>query len=181
MKHRHIELKPALLLKENVNLFLESPLKVPVLDLACGIGRNGIFLAQKGLDVVLCDRSAQALQEAGHLAQKKHVTVDLRQVDLELEGVNPLPVDAYRGIVVFSYLHRPLIGCIKKAIRQHGFLIYETFTVHQSSFGKPSNPNFLLKPGELFGWFRQWKIIHSFEGKLDNPPRFVAQLVCQKP
>jgi tellurite methyltransferase len=102
-------------------------------------------------------------------------------VDLEKEGENPLPEDAFQGIVLFRYLHRPLIDCIKKAIKKGGIVIYETFTVDQPKFGKPYNPDFLLKRGELSGWFADWDILHYFEGIMSTPERAVAQIVCRKP
>ena len=101
-------------------------------------------------------------------------------VDLEQEGVNPLPDDRYGGVLVFHYLHRPLIPCIKKALKPGGILIYETFTIAQQQFGKPHNPAFLLRPSELYEWFNTWKVLHYFEGIKERPPRAVAQIVCRK-
>jgi hypothetical protein len=66
-------------------------------------------------------------------------------------------------------------------VRPQGFLIYETFTTAQPAFGKPNNPDYLLKPGELLSWFRGWQILHFFEGIQQDPQRAVAQLVCRKP
>ena len=59
--------------------------------------------------------------------------------------------------------------------------MYETFTKDQVRFGRPHNPEFLLKPGELLDWFGEWQRIHYFEGVRENPPRAVAQLVARKP
>jgi hypothetical protein len=95
--------------------------------------------------------------------------------------MNPLPEDFYKGILVFRYLHRPLIPCINKALIKGGILIYETFTIEQPKFGKPHNPEFLLNPGELLEWFKDWEIIHHFEGIKEDPKRAVAQIVCRKP
>jgi hypothetical protein len=102
-------------------------------------------------------------------------------VDLEQEGDNPLPMDTYGGILVFRYLHRPLIPCIKKSLRVGGLLVYETFTVAQTRFGKPRNPDFLLNPGELLEMFEDWEVVYCFEGVKEDPTRAVAQLVCRKP
>ena len=106
---------------------------------------------------------------------------EFARVDLEQDGVNPLPPDTYGAILVFRYLHRPLIPYIKKGLKHGGLIFCETFTIEQPPFGKPRNPDFLLKPGELHGWFQDWEIIHSFEGILENPKRAVAQIVCRKP
>jgi SAM-dependent methyltransferase len=162
-------------------MFTAEALPGPVLDLACGDGHNGIYLAQQGLDVLCCDRSAQALQEAASAATAAGVTIATWQVDLEQEGVNPLPENHLAGVVVFRYLHRPLLSHIKKSVIARGVVIYETYTIDQSRFGRPRNPDFLLEPGELYEWFKDWRIVHHFEGERDDPPRAVAQVVCRKP
>jgi SAM-dependent methyltransferase len=160
-------------------LMAEDP-EGSVLDLACGDGHNGLFLAGLGLPVILADRSREALDRAEKAAAGKGLRVTLREIDLET-GDNPLEEEEYRGILVFRYLHRPLMPCIQKGIRKGGPLIYETFTVDQARCGRPHNPDFLLKPGELAGWFQTWQVLHYFEGLLEDPPRAVAQIVCRKP
>lgn len=172
--------KPAILLSEYLGLFVDTTLPGPVLDLACGDGQNGIFLASNGLSVVCCDRSAEKLDQAKRLAAEQDVNIEFWQVDLEKGEVNPLPEDFYRGIIVFRYLHRPLIPCIRKALKTGGILVYETFTIEQPKFGRPHNLDFLLKPEDLRGWFQDWGIIYYFEGIKDNPKRAVAQIVCRK-
>ncbi|MBW1800939.1 MAG: class I SAM-dependent methyltransferase [Deltaproteobacteria bacterium] len=176
----HDEPRPASLLLEHLHLFKEKSLEGPVLDLACGNGHNGIFLAAGSIPVHLCDVSEEALTRARELAEKRGVKVQALQKDLEQESINPLPEETYGAILVFRYLHRPLFPSIRKALKPGGILIYETFTVDQPRFGKPRNPAFLLKPGELREQFKEWEIIHYFEGILTNPDRAVAQIVCQK-
>lgn len=174
-------LKPATLLLSHSYLWGEIPLEGPILDLACGKGHNGIFLAKKGFPIVLCDRSETSLREARALADREGVDVDLWQVDLEQGTENPLKEDYYGAILVFRYLHRPLIPCIRKAIRCGGLLFYETFTRMQARFGRPKNPDYLLRPSELKMSFGDWTIHHYFEGVLDRPKRAIAQIICQKP
>ncbi len=180
MNAAHLILKPAQLLLDHLSLFTDGTLPGPILDVACGDGHNGIFLARKNLEVTCCDKSPEALDRARWLAAENGVTVEFWQVDLEREGINPLPEEFYGGILVFRYLHRPLIPSMKKALKEGGILIYETFTVEQPKFGKPHNPDFLLRLGELGEWFEGWKILHYFEGIKDNPKRAVAQIVCRK-
>ncbi len=168
------------LLKKFAHHFTEQAPPGQILDLASGSCRNGIFLAQKGLKVICCDTSAEALESAKKAAHEQGVDIDIWQVDLERESINPLPEDFFAGIIAFRYLHRPLIPCIKKALKPSGILIYETFTIDQPKFGKPHNPMFLLKPGELLSWFADWEIIHHFEGIIQNPNRAAAQIVCKK-
>jgi tellurite methyltransferase len=174
------KLKPAQLLVEHSGLLLEKTLPGPVLDLACGEAHNSIFLALKGVKVISGDLSSEALERAGELAAECGTEISVWQVDLEPEGVNPLPEDIYGAIMVFRYLHRPLIPCIKKALRKGGLLLYETFTVAQPRFGKPRNPDYLLRSGELRHMFADWEEIFYFEGIRENPTRAVAQIVCRK-
>jgi tellurite methyltransferase len=169
------------LLLECLGLFAEGTLPGPVLDLACGDGHNGIFLAERRLEVICCDVSIQALDRARALAAERGVTVSLWQVDFERPGINPLPEECYGAILVFRYLHRPLFPCIRKALRAGGLLVYETFTLEQTRYGRPRNPDHLLRPGELHQAFVDWEILHSFEGVKENPRRAAAQLVCRKP
>jgi SAM-dependent methyltransferase len=181
LKSEKSKFKPAQLLVEHIGLFLEKTLPGPVLDLACGEGRNGVYLAQQGLKVVCSDISPQNLREAKNLAQRNGASIEIWRVDLEKEGSNPLPRDTYGAILVFRYLHRPLMRGIKKALKNGGLLVYETFTVEQPRFGKPRNPDFLLSPGELLQTFEDWEVIHYFEGIKENPTRAVAQIICRKP
>jgi tellurite methyltransferase len=169
------------LLAAHLDLFMDGALPGPVLDLACGDGHNGVFLAERGLDVTCCDISRDALERARALAGRRGVMVSLREADLERPGINPLGEGVYGAILVFHYLHRPLFPCIRKSLRPRGILVYETFTVEQAAFGLPRNPDHLLQPGELRQAFADWEIIHSFEGFKENPIRAVAQLVCRKP
>ena len=172
--------QPDSLLQDHLGLFTARKPQGPILDLACGDGHNGLFLASKGLPVVLADRSDDALARARALAREAGLEPTFRKVDLEEGEGNPLPQETFGGMLVFRYLHRPLIPCIGKALQEEGILLYETYTVDQPRFGKPHNPDFLLKPGELLRWFEDWDIIHQFEGIKEDPQRAIAQLVCRK-
>lgn len=173
--------EPAQLLLSYMDLFTDGSLPGPVLDLAAGDGHNGIALAARGVSVICCDKSEAALKEAKEYAARIGVTIRIWPVDLEGEGNSPLPENTYGGILVFRYLHRPLIPGIRKAIKGGGILMYETFTLEQRRFGKPHNPNFLLTPGELKEWFKDWHVFHYFEGIKSDPDRAIAQIVCRKP
>ncbi len=174
-------MSPAPLLAAHVGLFTSLPPGKPVLDLACGDGHNGIFLAARGVSVVLADRSEPALEEARKRADQEGVMVRFWHVDLEQEGAHPLGAEEYAGMVVFRYLHRPLIPSIRETLTAGGVLVYETYTTEQPRYGRPHNPDFLLKPGELQGWFSDWNTLYHFEGIREDPPRAVAQIVCRKP
>ena len=162
------------------SLLEDTTLDGPVLDLACGAGENGLFLAGLRLPVILADRSPEALEEARRSAEERRLEAQFWEVDLETGG-NPLQEDYYRAILVFHYLYRPLIPFIREGILEGGLLVYQTFTSEQPKYGKPHNPAYLLQPGELAGWFQGWETIHYFEGLLEDPRRAVAQIVCRKP
>lgn len=162
------------------SLLKDEDLEGPVLDLACGTGENGLFLASLGLPVILADRSSEALAVARSAAHEQGLKAQFWQVDLEI-CTNPLQEEYYGAILVFHYLYRPLIPYIRKGIRDGGVLIYETFTSEQPKYGPPHNPDYLLQPGELADWFQEWETIHYFEGLLEDPRRAMAQIVCRKP
>lgn len=171
---------PAKLLSDFESLFPPEGSEGKVIDLACGDGHNGIFLAAKGCQVVLADRSEESLETARALASELGVQVQLWHVDLEEEGVNPLEGRLYDGVLVFRYLHRPLLPFIRDALRPGGILIYETYTREQAKFGKPRNPKHLLEPGELWSLFGDWEVLHHYEGVFSNPTRATAGIVCRK-
>lgn len=174
------ESEPSALLVRYGDL-LSGDLSGPVLDLACGECHNGIFVAQQGAEVICCDRAAERLAEARRIAGEAGVKVTTWEVDLEVSGVDPLPEETYGAILVFRYLHRPLIPSIRRALRRGGLLFYETFTAVQAGFGRPHSPHHLLQEGELLSWFGDWEIIHHSEGIQENPMRAIAQIVCRKP
>jgi tellurite methyltransferase len=171
---------PNPLLTEFSSLLEDENLEGPILDLACGTGENGLFLAEMNLPVVLADRSSEALDVARKSAEDRRLKVQFWEIDLETGG-NPLQEEHYRAILIFHYLYRPLIPHLRRAIRRKGILIYETFTSDQPKYGHPHNPDYLLQPGELAEWFQDWEVIHYFEGLLEAPRRAVAQIVCRKP
>ncbi len=173
-------MSPNPLLIRFASLLAATDLEGPILDLACGEGQNGLFLAGMGLPVVLADRNREALAGARKSAEGKGLIVSFWEIDLET-GQNPFKEEQFRAIMAFRYLHRPLMPCIKKGVKKGGIVLYETFTVEQPRYGSPHNPDFLLKPGELFDWFFDWQVIHYFEGILENPERAIARIVCRKP
>lgn len=148
----------------------------PILDLACGLGRNGLFLAQNNLPVEFADRNADSLQT---IKAQIEPPSSIWPVDFEQPDSYPLADKSYAAILVFRYLHRPLFESIKQAIKPGGFIIYETFTVAQAQLGRPKNPNFLLKPGELHSLFDGWTVYHQFEGIRNGSA--IAQIIAVKP
>lgn len=144
-----------------------------VLDLACGSGRHSAYLAGLGYRVEALDRDETAL------AGLTGVTgVTTRHADVE-GGPWPYHTRCFDGIVVTNYLHRPLLPLLINSIGEGGVLIYETFMTGNERFGKPSNPHFLLRPGELLEVVRRRLHVVAFEeGEIDAPHPAVVQRLC---
>ncbi|WP_040570677.1 class I SAM-dependent methyltransferase [Methyloversatilis thermotolerans] len=149
-----------------------------VLDYASGSGRHARWLAGHGAHVLAVDRDAQAL------ATLHDVTgVDTLCVDLE-NGVWPWSAEGgeragFDAVVVTRYLFRPRLGWLADLLRPGGMLIYETFMAGNERLGKPSSPDFLLHPDELYDWARGWGRVMAFEqGRVDRPSPAVVQRIC---
>lgn len=148
-----------------------------VLDLAAGGGRHTRWLLEHGYAVTAVDRDTAALEAAfaGHPA--------CRIVRLDLESGEPWRLgDGYDGVVVTNYLYRPLFADLAVVLTSGGLLIYETFMVGNEQFGKPSNPDFLLRPNELIEAFAPQMTVLAFEqGILRRPrPAAIQRLVARK-
>jgi SAM-dependent methyltransferase len=113
-----------------------------VLDVAAGNGRHTRLFVERGHAVVAVDRDPRALDGAA-------ARVEVVRADLEDGSPWPLGARRFGGIVVTNYLHRPLLPILVDRLEPGGVLIYETFARGHERFGKPSNPDFLLEPGEL--------------------------------
>ena len=162
----------------------ETSCNSPVLDLACGSGRNGLHLLDLGLSVVFADREQSKLDEvSSHCHDSKRAT--FWAIDLEQTQGNPLAGRSFASILVFRYLHRPLMTAIRESIQPGGLIVYETFTTQQTHYGRPNNPDFLLQTGELEATFAGWELLHSFEGvtvcETSEREQAIAQIVARKP
>lgn len=144
-----------------------------VLDLACGQGRHARFFAARGHPVEAVDRDPLTL--AG-LAGVPGVTT--RCADLE-GGPWPYPGERFAGVVVANYLHRPLFPDLLAALATEAVLIYETFAAGNERYGRPSNPDFLLKPGELLDLVRGKLRVVAYEDLFVSDPKpSMVQRVC---
>ncbi len=173
--------EPAGILKKHLHLFTSGALPGPILDLACGSGKNGLFLAGQGLEVYFWDRDPSRLQKIKDIARAKNLMVLTREVDLESKPENTLPRNHFGAVLVLRYLHRPLLPNIKNALRPGGIVVYETFTSNQAMLGRPKNPDFLLRDRELYTWLQDWEILYYFEGKTENPQEYLARIIARKP
>jgi protein-L-isoaspartate O-methyltransferase len=159
-------MRPSAWLIANVDLI---PPGARVLDVASGSGRHAVFLAERGFTVHAVDRDADTLAELAATAAARGLRITTEVKDLEL-GAPSLGRAEYGAVIVFNYLHRPLMPAIVEAISPGGVLIYETFTVGQAQRGHPRNPAFLLRDGELATLIAPLVIVRAregdFEGKL---------------
>jgi SAM-dependent methyltransferase len=146
-----------------------------VLDLACGGGRHARHFAALGHPVLALDRDPAALRDAAGAG------IDTLLFDLE-DGVSewPLAAERFAGIVVTNYLHRPLFGRLARSLAPSGVLIYETFSIGNEAFGKPSNPDFLLHEGELLALaaFNGLRVIAYEDGYAAAPKAAMVQRLC---
>ncbi|KAF1029464.1 MAG: hypothetical protein GAK40_00501 [Burkholderia plantarii] len=145
-----------------------------VLDVAAGAGRHAAWFAGRGHPVLALDRDREALAALGAMAG-----VEAREADLE-GAPWPLAADArFAAVVVTNYLHRPLLPRLVEALAPGGVLLYETFAQGNQTLGKPSNPAFLLAPGELLEAVRGVLRVVAYEDGFSEGgrPAFV-QRIC---
>jgi SAM-dependent methyltransferase len=144
-----------------------------VLDLACGSGRHARYFAGRGHPVEAVDRDSAGLASLSGVP-----AVSVRNADLE-GGPWPYAGRRFAGIVVVNYLHRPLLPLLLDALAPDGILIYETFAAGNERYGRPSNPAFLLKPGELLEVVRGRLRVIAYEDLEVSDPRPAAiQRIC---
>jgi SAM-dependent methyltransferase len=148
-----------------------------ILDLAAGAGRHVSVLRQTGYQVVAVDRDTSALQAAF----AGDGSCEIKAIDLENGGPWRL-AGGYDGIVVTNYLHRPLLPLLAGALAPGGVLIYETFMLGNERLGRPTNPDFLLRPGELLAAFGDHLAVVAFEqGLVDRPrPAMIQRIAAVK-
>lgn len=144
-----------------------------VLDIACGGGRHARMLAAQGYTVYAVDRDRGALTNLAGVPGVTTLCADLEQ------GPWPYPGRSFAGIIVTNYLHRPLLPHLLDAIAAPGVLIYETLAAGNERYGRPSNPDFLLQPGELLEWVRGRLTVVAYEHLVVSEPRpAVVQRIC---
>jgi SAM-dependent methyltransferase len=144
-----------------------------VLDVACGSGRHLRWLAAQGFELTGVDRDAGALAALAPLG---------RTLVADIEGGPwPLAGERFDAVVVTNYLWRPLLPTLVEALaKEGGVLLYETFERGNEAFGKPSNPDFLLRPGELIEACAGLQVVAYESGRLDAPPRCVQRVVARR-
>jgi SAM-dependent methyltransferase len=138
----------------------------PVLDVASGTGRHARWLLDRGHDVVAIDRDVSGLDDIREYDQ-------LEVVEVDLENGEPFPLGERRfaGVIVTNYLYRPILDQLVSEVASSGVLICETFAVGNDRFGRPRQPQFLLRPGELLDVVRGELRVVAFEDLVVDYPR----------
>ena len=172
MTHIH-KLEPAQFLVEHIKLLPKGR----VLDVAMGSGQNAIYLAKMGFEVEGVDILPEAVSSALESARKVGITIRAQTANLESNYY--IEKDAYDVIICFNYLQRSLIPQIKDGLRKGGMVVYETFIVDQAQWGKPKNPDYLLKHNELLDMFRDFRCLRYREGIIEGP-KAIASIIAER-
>ena len=154
------------------------------LDVACGVGRHAIFLAERGWQVTAVDASRVGIEVTKERARERGVKLEARVADLE-RGEFVIEAEGYDLICVFYYLQRDLWPQIRAGLRPGGTLVAAIHLSDDGAETPPANPAFLLQPEELRAEFRAWEITHYYETQLtDDDPgehhRRTAEIVAVK-
>ncbi len=146
------------------------PASVRVLDVACGSGRHARYFAERGHAVTAVDRDTGALAS---------LPPTVTACVADLEGAPwPLPGQTFGAVIVTNYLWRPLWPALVRSLGPGGVLICETFAIGQALYGRPTNPDFLLRAGELLELCRGLQTVAFEDGVLDAPPRRVQRIAA---
>jgi SAM-dependent methyltransferase len=150
------------------------PAAAPVLDLACGQGRHTRLFLARGHPVTAIDVDVTGLADIG-----AHPRLEVIGADLEDGSPWPLGGRRFGAVVVTNYLWRPLFPQIIDAVDADGLLLYETFGLGNEAYGRPTNPDFLLRPGELIERVQGSLQIVAYEHGYQQQPRpMVRQRIC---
>ena len=149
-----------------------------VLDVASGRGRHALLMASAGFEVRAIDRDEEAIAFLRTTAERMSLRLDAAIVDLETDPPPDLAVAAFDVVMVFNYLHRPLIPALKGAVKPGGLIFYETFTTRQAERGHPKSPAFLLADGELAELMKPFSLLRTREGDIDG--RWIASAVARR-
>ncbi len=154
------------------------------LDVACGMGRDTVFLARHGLHVHGVDFSAIAL----HRARERVWMSGLEgRVDFILADLTQFafPIAHYDVVIVFSYWEPRILNALRAAVKPGGFLIYETFNIWWKRRRPDIQERFLVRPGEMYDWLRDWQILAYRETGAERYRgeryRAVSSIVARKP
>jgi SAM-dependent methyltransferase len=139
------------------------------LDVACGAGRNALFLAANGYAVTALDISHVALERGRRSATERGLTIEWLRADLDDDPERALPVGPFDLIVWVRYVHRTLLPPLVARLGTDGALLCEQHLLTGEAVAGPTSTEFRLAPGELRASARDMRIEHSFEGLVADP------------
>lgn len=149
------------------------------MDVACGSGRDAVYLALQGYNVLAVDLLPDALDRAADLARRNRVR--LATLAMNVETGPALPPDMFDLVTVFRFLHRPLFPLLRRAVAPGGYIVYETFHQRNRKTGsRPNDPAHLLSTGELSAAFEGFDIRISRDG-VERDGRFFSSLLARRP
>lgn len=160
------------------------PTSARVCDVACGGGRHTRWFAARGHDVLAIDRDLSGVADLADTDPTEGLRVELLEADLEDGAPPPIPSRAFGVVVVTNYLWRPILGALVDAVAPGGLLLYETFAVGNERFGRPTNPDFLLRRNELLELaLAHDLVVVAFEDvEVDLPrPAVVQRIAATRP
>jgi len=174
----HSSLQPDPFLASAYGEFLFGTTPGFALDVAGGVGRHSIWLAQRGWRVKLLDISEVGIQQAMENAKRSGTASSISADICDLNTMQDLGREQYDLVVVFFFLQRELFPALLDVIKPGGILIYKTYTTEQKNFsGGPSHPMFLLEPNELLRAFSALRVLRYHETIQEKG---VAELVARK-
>jgi tellurite methyltransferase len=174
--HSSLEPDPFLVSAYDEFFFGTSP--GVALDVAGGVGRHSIWLAQRGWRVKLLDISEIGIKQAEENAKRSGTAGSISSEVGDLNTMHDVGHEQYDLVLVFFFLQRELFPAVISALKTGGTVIYKTYTTEQKNFaGGPSHPMFLLEPNELLRAFRSLRVLHYHETIRE---RGMAELVVRK-
>ena len=170
MRKSHDLKAPADWVRRHMNLIPDGG---PVLDLAAGRGRHSRILLEAGHQVTAADRNVEGLSDLAGQQRLEIVAVDLEAKSWRFGK------EEFAAIVVVNYLHRPLFGHLTDSLQDGGVLIYQTFAAGNEAYGRPKNPDFLLRPGVLLDAFTPALAVIAYQyGIVQRPKPAVIQSIA---
>jgi tellurite methyltransferase len=154
------------------------------LDVACGAGRNALFLAAHGYAVTALDISAVALERARHAAYEQGLDIAWLCADLDEDPAAALPSSGFDLIVWVRYVHRTLPPHLIARLNPGGVLLCEQHLATELVVAGPTTASFRLAPGELESAVAELMMLHRYEGPVIDPDGrtvALAQLVARRP
>ncbi len=149
-----------------VHRFIESQVSNSThqqgLDLACGSGRDSVFMSMNGWSMTSVDYKQSAIDKLNRFSKIHSQDIDSQVIDLESGFAKLLELERlYDAVVIVRYLHRPMLTKLNEIIKPKGFIVYQTFMQGCEKFGSPKNPRFILQKGELADIFSDFQVLYD--------------------